>query len=270
MTYIIFWYDTGNSPYRDELAKESGGRTAIWILKGLLSCILSHIIIIGSCPLAFVKRFWRPDPSVTTSFPPVILIHGLYHNASAWIFYRWWLRRAGYQRVYLFNYNSLKSSFWEISDQLNKWMAETARSFPGEAVLVIGHSLGGLLAKAYAGRKDVDEGPAVRALVTLGSPHKGSKMVVFGIGRLTKSLAYGSTLIRELEQIRTPSEVECTAIYSPVDNMVLPTESLKAPPGWNEERTRPICHVSVLYHWATFKQVLKCLKFTPLNAKSLI
>jgi len=56
MTYIIFWYDTGNSAYRDELANESGGRTASWILKGFLSCILSHIIIISSCPLAFNPR----------------------------------------------------------------------------------------------------------------------------------------------------------------------------------------------------------------------
>jgi len=260
MTYIIFWYDTGSSPYRDELAQESGGRTTTWILKGFLSSILSHIIIICSCPLAFVKRLWRPDPDDTTSSPPIILIHGLYHNASAWIFYRWWLRRAGYPRVYLFNYNSLKSTFYEISGQFEKWMAETARSFPGEAVLIVGHSLGGLLARAYAGRKDVDRGPAVRAVVTLGSPHKGSRMVVFGIGRLARSLTYGSTLIRELEQIKIPSEVDCTAIYSPVDNMVLPAESLKAPPGWKQERTEPICHVSMLYHWATFKQVLKCLK----------
>jgi triacylglycerol esterase/lipase EstA (alpha/beta hydrolase family) len=270
MTYIIFWYDTGNSPYRDELAEESGGRTTIWILKGLMSSILSHIIIISSCPLAFVKRFWQPAPSDSPSSPPVILIHGLYHNASAWIFYKWWLRRAGYQRVSLFNYNSLKFTFWEISDQLDKWMKETARSFPGEAVLMVGHSLGGLLAKAYAGKKGGGERPAVRAIVTLGSPHKGSRMTVFGIGRLAKSLTFGSTLIRELEEIRIPSGVNCTAIYSPVDNMVLPAESLKAPPGWDEERTVPICHVSMLYHWGTFNQVLKCLKFTPLNAKSLI
>ena len=260
MTYIIFWYDTGNSPYRDELAEKSGGRTTSWILKGLLSSILSHIIMISASPLAFVKRLWQPGSGDSTSSPPVILIHGLYHNASAWIFYRWWLRRAGYQRVYLFNYNSLKSTFWEIKGQLDKWIVETARSFPGEAVLMVGHSLGGLLAKAYAGREDGDQGPAVRAVVTLGSPHKGSRMTVFGIGRLAKSLAYGSTLIRELEQISIPSEVDCTAIYSPVDNMVLPAESLKAPPGWNDERTEPICHVSMLYHWATFKQVLKFLK----------
>lgn len=260
MTYIIFWYDTGNSSYRDELTKESGGRTISWILKGFLSSVLSHIIMIGSCPLAVVKRLWRADPRDVTSSPPVILIHGLYHNATAWIFYRWWLRRAGYERVYLFNYNSLKSTFWEISGQLDKWMAETARFFPGEAVLIVGHSLGGLLAKAYAGKKDGVQGPEVRTLVTLGSPHKGSRMVVFGIGKLAKSLAYGSTLIQELEQIKTPSEIDCTAIYSPVDNMVLPAESLKAPPGWKEERTEPICHVSMLYHWATFKQVLKCLK----------
>ena len=263
MTYIIFWYDTGNSSYRDELAEESGERTAVWILKGFLSGILSHIIMIGSFPLAFIKRLWLPGPGDTTSTPPVILIHGLYHNASAWIFYRWWLRRAGYRRVYLFNYNSLKSTFGEISGKLDKWMKETARSFPGEEVLMVGHSLGGLLAKAYAGKKDGVQGPAVRAVVTLGTPHKGSRMTVFGIGRLARSLAFGSTLIRELEEIRIPSDVDCTAIYSPVDNMVLPAESLKAPPGWNEERTGPICHVSMLYHWGTFKQVLKCFEFAP-------
>jgi triacylglycerol lipase len=260
LTYVIFWYDTGTGPYRDELAEESGGRTTLWILKGLLWSILSHIIMIASSPLAFVKRLWRPAPGDTVSSPPVILIHGLYHNASAWILYRWWLRRAGYQRVYLFNYNSLRSNFREISGQLDKWMLETARSFPGEAVFMVGHSLGGLLAKAYAGKKGGGEGPAVRALVTLGSPHKGSRMTVFGIGRLAKSLAFGSTLIRELEEIRIPSGVNCTAIYSPVDNMVLPAESLKAPPGWNDVRTQPICHVSMLYHRATFKLVLKCLK----------
>jgi len=120
MTYIIFWYDTGNSSYRDELAKESGGKITSWILRGFLSSILSHIIIISSFPLAFVKSLWQPTLSDNTSSPPVILIHGLYHNASAWIFYRRWLRRAGYQRVYLFNYNSLKSTFWEISSQLDK------------------------------------------------------------------------------------------------------------------------------------------------------
>ena len=269
MTYIIFWYDTGNSPYKDELAEASNGRTTSWILKGFLSSILSHILMISSFPLVFVKSLWQPTPSDNTSSPPVILIHGLYHNAGAWILYRWWLRRAGYERVYLFNYHSLKFTFWEIKGQLDEWIVETARSFPGEAVLMVGHSLGGLLAKAYAGRKDGDQGPAVSAVVTLGSPHKGSKMIVFGMGRLAKSLAFGSTLIRELEQIRIPSKVKCTAIYSPVDNMVLPAESLKAPPGWNDERTEPICHVSMLYHWPTFKQVLKCLKSIPLNLQTI-
>jgi hypothetical protein len=72
-------------------------------------------------------------------------------------------------------------------------------------------------------------------------------------------------LTEELNGRKTPSEIDCTAIYSPVDNMVLPAGSLKPPPGWKEKMTAPICHVSMLYHRPTFKMVLDCLKGVPLR-----
>lgn len=260
VTYIVFWYDTANSSYLEELARESDGRATNWVLKGLFSSILSQIIVLCSYPLVFVKRLWHPGSGDSTTSPPVILIHGLYHNASAWVFYRWWLRRAGYRRVYAFNYKSLKYGFWEVYQQLDEWMLEIGGSFRGEEIVMVGHSIGGLLAKAYAGRKNGTQGPKVRAVVTLGAPNRGTRMAVFGMGRLAKSLAYGTSLIRELEGIKIPSSVSYTALYSPVDNMVLPAESLKAPAGCKQEKTAPVCHVSMLYHGPTFKGVLSRIR----------
>ena len=255
-TYILFWYETANSAYKDELARISNGRTGSWILRGFVSSVLSHIVAIGCYPLALVRNLWRPVPGVSVSSPPVILIHGLYHNASAWIRFRGWLRRAGYKRFYAFNYTSLRPDFQEICGQLEQRIMETSRNFPGEGIVLVGHSMGGLLAKAYAARNDVSQGPPVKALITLGTPYGGSKMVVFGIGHLAKSLACGGPLIRELEAKQVSSEVPCIAFHSPVDNMVLPAESLKPPSGWREELTDPVCHVAMLYHGPTIRRVL--------------
>lgn len=255
-TYILFWYETANSTYRVELARLSNGRTGSWILRGFVSSVLSHIVAIGCYPLALVRNLWCPTAGAGASSPPVILIHGLYHNASAWIRCRGGLRRAGYERIYAFNYNSFSRDFQEICGQLEEWIMEIGRAFPGEEIILVGHSLGGLLARAYAGRSDSSRGPGVKAVITLGSPYSGSKMSVFGIGRLAKGLACGSPLIRQLEAISVPSGVPCIAFHSPVDNLVLPAESLKPPSGWREELTDPICHVAMLYHGPTIKRVL--------------
>jgi triacylglycerol lipase len=259
-TYILFWYETANSDYKDDLARISNGRTGSWILRGFVSSLLSHIVAFGCYPFALVRNLWRPAPGAGASSSPVILIHGLYHNASAWIRFRGSLKRAGYDRVYAFNYSSFRPDFQEICGQLKQWIMEISRNFPGEGIILVGHSLGGLLARAYAARNDVSQGPAVKALITLGTPYGGSKMVVFGIGKLARSLTSGSPLIRELEGKQVPSGVSCIALHSPVDNLVLPAESLKPPSGWREELTDPVCHVAMLYHGPTIRRVLNQMK----------
>jgi len=243
-TYILFWYETANSAYRDELARISNGRTGSWIFRGFVSSVLSHIVAIGCYPLALVRTLWRPTSGAGASSPPVILIHGLYHNASAWIRFRGALRREGYDRIYAFNYNSFGPDFQEISRKLEQWITEIGRAFPGESVILAGHSMGGLLAKAYAARDNASQGPSVKALITLGTPYGGSKAVVFGIGNLAKGLVCGSPLLHELEGKQIPSETPCIAFRSPVDNLVLPAASLKPPSGWREAWADPICHVA--------------------------
>ena len=150
MTYVLFWYDTANGPYREELAAVSGGRAGRWILRGLVSSMLSHVVVIVAWPFSLIRALWEPDRNPPGSTPSVVLIHGLYHNASAWIFYRRWLRRSGYERIHQFNYNSLKHSFHEIAEDLDRWMTQGDRFAPGEQVFIVGHSLGGLLARACA------------------------------------------------------------------------------------------------------------------------
>ena len=257
VTYILFWYESANSPYKQELDRISNGRTGSWVARGIVSSILSNGVTVCTYQLGLIKRLWEPAPGSGGSSPPVILIHRLYHNPSAWIRLRGQLKRAGYERVYAFKYSSFRSDFQGVFRGLEQWIADIGRGFPGESVVLVGHSMGGLLAKAYAAREDTSEGPRARAVVTLGTPFGGSKAVVFGIGNLAGSLGFGSTLIHDLGGLETPAEVPCIAFHSPVDNMVLPALSLRPPADWGEEVTAPICHLAMLYHGPTVNRVMK-------------
>ena len=267
-TYILFWYETANSAYKEELARISGNKTRGWIMRGFVSSILSNLAVIGCYPLVLVRNLWRPGSGGKGAAPPVILIHGLYHNASAWIRFRGALKRDGYDRLYAFNYKSFGSDFHEIFRKLEQWITEIGRDFSGEEIILVGHSMGGLLAKAYAAKGDAFQGPGVKALITLGTPFRGSKMVVFGMGGLGKSLAWDGHLIQELQSKQVPSGVPCVAFYSPVDNLVLPPESLKPPAGWGEEQTDPICHVAMLYHGPTIRRVLERMKTAVVSSEA--
>jgi len=266
--YLIFWYEAANSPYGMTLDQQSDGKPYLWLLRGILSSICSNVVVVCFFPLGFVRKLWVPGPSGTKvgrkpgtkANTGVVLIHGIYHNASAWVYYRWRLKRKGYSRIHAFSYSSWNTTFWDIYEKFETWMKQVERDFPGEDMVMVGHSLGGLLAKTYAGKRDESCSSAIRRVITLGSPFKGSKMVVLGFGTLAGSLRYQGPLVRELEKYQPSTQLPCVAFYSPVDNMVLPTESMIPSAGWKQEQTVPMGHVAALYHGPTFNRVLSYIE----------
>lgn len=259
-TYLIFWYETANSAYYMTLNQQSKGKPFPWLLRGICSSICSNVLVVCLFPLGFVKSLWNPgsdsDTTGSQSHMGVILIHGIYHNASAWAYYRWRLKRKGYGRIYAFSYGSWNTTFRDIYKKFEMWMKQVERDCVGVDMVMVGHSLGGLLAKTYAGKRDESGSPIIRRVITIVSPFKGSKMAVLGLGSLAGSLRYQGPLVRELDNVQPFTQLPCVAFYSPVDNMVLPTESLLPPDGWKREQTVPLGHVAPLHHGPTFERVL--------------
>jgi pimeloyl-ACP methyl ester carboxylesterase len=259
LTYAFFWYETANTSYRNCLDRLSGGKTKFWLASGIFSSCLSLFLVAIFYPAGFCKRLWHPEADTHCHFPPVILVHGIYHNPAAWTLYHWWLKRAGFKNVYAFSYNSWHSNFDECLQQLNTFVKKICFLLPGRKVILLGHSLGGLLCRAYADATDMQSD--VAAVITLGTPHQGSKMAVLGLGRLVKNLAYRGPLIEEMEQCSPNPDILRVAFYSPVDNMVLPNEALRSRcPTWSHQRISPISHVAVLFHRPTAKQIMEYIK----------
>lgn len=246
-SYGFFWYETANGPHYEYLVRISNGRVKRFMMRGILSGLVSFPMTVLLYPLGYFRRLWKTDLTAPTPAPPVIFIHGLYHNASAWVFFRLWMKRAGFTDLHAFQYGSLGSSFDGLLERLDAFVKELLNQRGTKSVILICHSLGGLLGRAYLNRAPKDF--KISALVTLGTPYQGSKLAVLGVGRLAQSLAFRGPLVQGIEsQTVESTDIPRLAFYSPLDNMVLPNEALRtSAPGWVFFETKGMSHVAMLF-----------------------
>lgn len=258
LTHTFFWYESANGPHRAYLERLSHGRSAWWLARGVFQGFASILLVCLCFPFGYMRSWRHPGTTGPCSLPPVVLVHGLYHNASAWLLYRLWLKRAGFRKVYGFNYSSFGVSFEDVGERFGSFVEKVEAANPEQPPILIGHSLGGLVGRAFA--DDPGHEGRVRALVTLGSPHGGSKLAALSLGRLGQSLLYGGPLCEQLKKARAPIGSHRLAVFSSMDTMVLPFEGLKIDdPGWTQLETSPVGHVGLLFHGPTARKVIAFL-----------
>ena len=130
--------------------------------------------------------------------------------------------------------------------QLAAKVEEICAITKAERVVIVAHSLGGLVSRAYiaggAGRERVAK------LITLGSPHHGTKMARLGIGHNVRQMFYGNDWLAQLAdgERERPSGIPLTCLYTENDDLVCPSESGRLP-GAKNIALRGVGHVSLLF-----------------------
>ena len=124
----------------------------------------------------------------------------------------------------------------------------------------MGHSLGGLLARYHVQRQGGDR--HVESLVTLGSPHQGSLLAHLLPTPLVRQLRPGSAVLQELAEpapgVRTP----VTAIYSDLDQVVVPSSAARCDHPDLQARNvlvRGVGHMSLPFHRSVLDEVAATL-----------
>lgn len=246
-TAALFWTLAAGSLHWEHLRRCSGGRVWRWVLSEAVTCLGALTASFLLYPAFLGKRFWLPEPGPGASGPPVLFAHGVFHTASAWVLYARWFRRAGFNNLHAWTYPSFGTDFDALLDRLEAKVQDLRERNSGSKVVLVGHSLGGLLIRAYLSRPGARE--AVAAAVAIGAPHQGSVLAILGCTGLARELKYRGPLIHRLEAGQVPPPVPALSIYSPVDNMVVPPEGARIRcPGWEEHETGPVSHVWLLYH----------------------
>ncbi len=162
---------------------------------------------------------------VVAAGTPIILVHGLVDNRSIFTLLRRALRRRGFGRVITLNYSPLTQDVRTVAHRLAQLVEKTCEETGYERVHVIGHSLGGLIARYYVQKLGGDA--RVHTLCTLGTPHGGTVAARLIPQRLVKQLRPGSDVLAELAEPAPGVRTRFVAFWSDLDQLMVPKRSAR-------------------------------------------
>lgn len=240
-------------------------------LGALVDSVWSLWLTVLALPFGLIPGCCTGRGPAPSRLPPVILVHGLYHNPAAWFVMRRRLALAGFTDVRAHGYASFGRNFADIAGGLARLMLEAAKGAPGGRVLLVGHSLGGLVIRAACADARLGGTCRVAGIVTLGTPHQGSTLAgMLAVGRLGRGLAPGGEVIRLLRALPA-CRAQALSLYTPTDNMVLPlggallSERERAA-GWRESALPPMSHVGLLYSGEAAREAIGFLRERTLDS----
>jgi len=173
---------------------------------------------------------------------PIILLHGFGMNRTQWIWMARRLRARGHGPIYGLNYFSLQP-VESSAKLLSRFVDEILEREHVTQLDIVAHSLGGIVARYYIER--LSGGRKIQRLVTIGTPHAGTRMGHFGIGiPAARDLRGGSVLLTDLGPVR-PGSVY-TSIWSRSDAVVQPPESASIVPAGTDEVFDDLGHLSLV------------------------
>ncbi len=178
----------------------------------------------GSAPRMMFDRLFVPDPPAAPAALPVLLLHGVLCNAGVWRRLARFLDGHGIAPVYTLSYGpplaSIEVFAMQTAAKIDAILAATGAS----DVVIVAHSMGGLVARAYLRRYG---GAKVRRVVTIGTPHAGSVHAYLAVGASMAQLRPGNPWLVALPLPRPDSRPPIVSIWSWHDSMVAPQTSAR-------------------------------------------
>lgn len=151
---------------------------------------------------------------------PIVLLHGFLDNRAAFSMFRRTLRRRGFRCVYAVNYHPLLGDVRKAAAHLAERIDEVRERTGAEKVHVVGHSLGGIIARYHAQCLGGHE--AVDTVATLGSPHCGLSMAAWVPGGAVRQMRPGSDLLAELAAPAPECSTRFLVVWSRLDQLMMP------------------------------------------------
>ncbi|WP_320782048.1 esterase/lipase family protein [Streptomyces sp. CRN 30] len=209
-------------------------------------------------------------PTQAKNRPPVVLLHGFIDNRSVFVLLRRSLAQHGRQQVESLNYSPLTCDIPAAAELLGRHLEEICERTGQEQVDIVGHSLGGLIARYYAQCLGGDR--RVRMLVTLGTPHAGTRVAPLANAHpIVRQMRPGSPVIEELARPAPGCRTRFVSFWSDLDPLMIPLETARLDhPDLRTRNVRVsgIGHLALPVHPAVATGIRQALDSTHISAQS--
>ncbi len=162
--------------------------------------------------------------------PPLLLVHGYFSNRGMWVMFRkQMLGRAASGEIaigpiYTVTLHTSFTAIEILAEQLHTRIESICAETGQSQLILFGHSMGGLVARAYLARYGRAR---IQQLITLGTPHHGTQLGKYGLGASGRQMRAAGNWFKTLaaQEMDGQSLPPTTSIYTVNDDLVYPPES---------------------------------------------
>jgi triacylglycerol lipase len=223
------------STYASPAAPLGLARRLRLIASEYLAFLLSFVVVLP------FERLWMPaDRLPAGARRPILLVHGYGCSRGVWWLLRRRLEAAGHT-VATVSLAPPYTNMGKLVPQLNQRIEEVCAATGAKQLTLIGHSMGGLIARSYLARHGIAR---VAQLITLATPHAGTELGRIGFGQNAREMEPGSLWLRDMAQETV--KVPAISLRNPYDNYVMPQDNQRLP-GANDVELPAVGHIAMLY-----------------------
>lgn len=207
--------------------------------------VLAFALILMMRFFRFSKTFHKPVGNLNGR--PILLIHGYCNDGSVWNYMKYRLAKENIGPIYSIDLGYPFHSIRDYAAKVQEKTIDICRETNRTDLVLIGHSMGGLVASLYA--TEVARAETVTDVITIGSPLGGTRVAKIGIGPNAKEMECSSELLSQLyKSIANERFARFYHIGTNTDQLVIPAQSalLKKDPS-REFLFEDIGHASMLF-----------------------
>jgi triacylglycerol lipase len=163
------------------------------------------------------------EPLIQSTQIPILLVHGYFSNRGMWVRFRQRLAALTSAPIFTLTFEPPFDEINTFAKQLHKRIEEILQATEQSKVIIIAHSMGGLVTRQYM----VDHGAhRIQQFISIGTPHQGTRLAYYGIGKCTRQMWWrGEWLNALVEKEKSQSKPATLSIYTTNDDIVYPPES---------------------------------------------
>jgi len=193
---------------------------------------------------------------------PILFIHGFFGSSNNWVYHRYRLQKAGYSNIFTINLGHFQS-MEQYAERVKEKVEKIEKMHKGAGVVLIGHSMGGLVAEKYKSVLGLSGDGWVRKIITVGSPLKGTKLaeIASKTSKVIGQMAPNSPCLIALEfGVGEDEKTEYCHVASTADNIIRPMSSAKGPQRNENITLNATGHVGYMFSSRVANLIIKKLQ----------